>query len=273
MFKKIWNWFKNLFESEVNEIKVPETPVNIPQIPDPRPTTNSYTLAQLMPFSIFHFESLKELKAYIEANPHIKLVNLELDQMSKEACNYLLSKNIKICAYISASYEEWREDSKDYPKSAKGKKMSGWDELWGNICDPALQEFLAKRFDKAKLLGCHFVEVDNVDVALNEVGFSVNKKQNVDAIRKLASIAHSKGLGYFLKNTPDLAKDLVSFVEGAFVEEAQEYEETDKYASFVSAHKPLFGLEYGKAKGLRGWYVHSQSDYFDKSYKAYYTGY
>lgn len=273
MFSKIWNWFKDLFSSNKVKVSVPQIP-QTPTVPTPTlPTSQKWDKPYLMPFAIFHFETLKELRTYIENNPHIKLVNLELDQMSKEVVDYLISKGIKVCAYVSASYEEWREDSSSYPDSAKGKKMKGWDELWGNISDPALVKFLISRFNKAKFLGCHYVEVDNVDIAFNDVGFKVSKEQNIAAIKELAKRAHEIGLGFFLKNTPELVNYVVYDVDGAFVEEALENDEQDAYEALVKAQKPIFGLEYGKANMRRGWFTHSQGDYFDKSYKAYYTGY
>lgn len=271
MFYKIWNWLRGVFTSNRNEVQVPQIPKPV-EVPTP-PQNMSWHKPTLTPFAIFHFKTLGEVRTYINNNSHIKLVNLELDQITPEVMSFLKEKRIRVCAYISASYEAWRDDASSYPDSAKGKKMSGWDELWGNICDVALQKFLAARFKRAKDLGVDYVEVDNVDIAFNDVGFKVTKDQNITAIKQLARMAHSFGLGYFLKNTPDLAGYVVYEVDGAFVEEAIEYKETDLYTTFVKAQKPIFGLEYGKAHAIRGWFIHSQGDYFDKSYKAYYTGY
>jgi hypothetical protein len=273
MFSKIWNWIKGLFESK--------TPANVPPPALPRPieipvpqANQNWPKPYLMPFAIFHYELHIELVNYINNNPYLKLVNLELDQIKKEDIAFLIPKGIKVCAYISASYEKWRDDAEAYPASAKGKKMSGWDELWGNISDPKLVQFLISRFNQAKFLGCHFVEVDNVDIAFNDVGFKVTKEQNIAAIKELAKRAHEIGLGYFLKNTPELATNLVYDVDGVFAEEAFENEEEDSYNPFVRAQKPIFGLEYsGSLKAKAGWFTHLQKDYFDKSYKISYTGY
>ena len=110
-------------------------------------------------FQIFHIDDLDDLKNKLK--PNTNWVVLELDQLSKEKVNWLHGQQVKVIAYISCSYEDWRDDADDYPESAKGGEMSGWDERWGDIRDKELVSFLMKRVQNAQKMGCDaFAEQD-----------------------------------------------------------------------------------------------------------------
>lgn len=272
-FKKLWNWIKDAFEGADDDVLVPMPPEPVPvPVPTTPPPASSGTWAKipLVPFQIFHFDSFSDFLSKIKATT--RLVNLEYDQITQQVVDICHKRGILVCAYMSASYEEWRDDAAQYPKDAKGKKMDDWDECWGNITKVSLQDFLAKRMDLVRDMGCDAIEIDNIDVAFNDVGFKVTPEQNLAAIFMLAGLAHVRGMAFMAKNTPNLCADYAQFVDGAFVESAQEYDEEGDFDPLVAAGKPVYGLEYsGLPKELDGWFINKQSGYFDETPKEIYA--
>ena len=261
-FDKIVFFFKSLFNKNNKPTPAPTSPVELPPARD-----GEWFKPSLVHFCITHFKNLSELKRIVAMQDYQpKLLNLELDEITPEIISWANSMGIVVCAYISASYEAWREDAKQYPKDAKGDKMQGWDELWGNIAKPSLQEFLKVRMKKAKDIGCKIVEVDNIDIAFNDVGFKVSEKENIQAVKVLIDMAHSLGLAYAVKNTPELAPYFASYADLVFAEEAFENEEDDKYNVYVGYGKPVYFIEYGtNPKGRPGCICQRKSGYFSST--------
>lgn len=265
----MWSWLKRIFKRKTKREELPLPIIEMPKIlkekRDCPPVVNGHN------FLITHFESEQDLENKILlADYKIVWLNLELDQIEK--CRKSFIERIKeehgvyLIAYVSASYEDWRSDAKYYPSVAMGKKMKGWDELWGDITNTKLQMFLKERFKRAKLMGCDAVEVDNVDIAFNKTGHSVSIFDNITAIKTLASIAGKLNLGYFVKNTPKLHYELSrkDEITGVFIESAFKYDEVAEYASYIRSGKPAFYIEYSSdIKPIPGAIVQSHyKDYF-----------
>ena len=218
-------------------------------------------------WQIRHFKNVTEFNAL----PVTDFSVFELDHMERVGFNLVKEKfkNKKLICYISASYEDWRIDAKNYPASGKGKKMDGWNELWGNITDPALQDFLELRFKRCADVGAQYVEIDNTDVSQNDVGFSVTDNQNAQALLELSVRAKKHGLGIFLKNTGYLASKLEASFSGVMNEECHQWKECDDFSPFVSKGKPVFQVEYGNTycKPYLGHSVQLKSDYFGATSK------
>lgn len=217
-----------------------------------------------------HLSGTEHLDKYL--NKHTNVLVLELSQVEmyrKEIVPYIKERNIKLQCYFSASYEEWRGDERFFPEDAKGKKMDGWDELWGDFTKVSLQKFLGKRMDRAKRYGCDGIEIDNTDIAFNDVGFDVTKKENIASLKILAKMAHDRGLGIFLKNSGAMASRLHKHFDGVNNESCQRYNECDDFQTFVDRKKPVYEIEYRKREcnPFLGHHVQYKSGYFSKTYK------
>ncbi|MBT3980189.1 MAG: endo alpha-1,4 polygalactosaminidase [Bacteriovoracaceae bacterium] len=217
-------------------------------------------------FQIIHLDKIKNPWKIIKDN---SLVNTELDQITPEFMHESKRRGVRVVAYFSASFEKWRADAPKYPKKAKGKKMGDWDELWGDISKKELRDFLEIRMKKAKALGVDGIEIDNTDIAYNEVGFKVSPEENLQALIDLASRAHKHGLAIFLKNTGDLAQELAKHFDGVFSESPIRYNEYDDFLPFINKGRPVYIIEYQRrfCTPVAGAVVQLKKDYFSTNYK------
>lgn len=173
-----------------------------------------------------------------------QVIDLDLFDVPKDDIKSYSQKII--CYFSGGSYESWRPDASKIPKSARGKKMDGWDEQWLNVRDKGVRDVMKSRLDLAKSKGCAGVEVDNVDGYGNSTGFNITKKDSIDFLTFLSTEAHSRGLAIGLKNSPDIVDQLVTKFDFAVVEECARYSECDKYTPFIKANKAVFQAEYRK---------------------------
>lgn len=272
MWIAIREFFRKLFSKEKTYPNSSDRPTDLPAPQNPPTKTGDWFKPFLCNFLITEFDSFPELKKTISTQQRPPyLINLELFSLDKDIVTYLKANGYMVCAYFSASWEDYddRDDLVDFPADAIGSKMDGWPkERWGNIGKESLQKFLAKRMKRAADMGCDMVEVDNIDPAFNDCGFSLSKAQNQSAIITLIATAHSMGLAYAAKNTPDLAKEVSKYADCVFVEEAQQWDEEDAYSPYVQNKKPIFGIEYnGLPKPISGWVIQKKGGYFDPKAK------
>lgn len=258
----MWQWLKDLFCKKKNK----QPPREIKPV---EPISNSeWWRPELKNFQILHFNSTSDLLRKVHDSTEI--VNLELSQIQEHPnCIQELHKiGVRVVAYMSASYEDWRDDASQYPEEAKGKKMDGWDELWPKLTSLKLRVFLEKRMKIAKQLGCDAIEIDNTDAAWNDTGFNISPNDNLKALVDLANRAHNLGLAIFLKNTGNIAKELEPHFDGIFSEQSIQYDEYDDFNAYFKNKKPVFIIEY-KSKYCRkveGAIVQKKDGYFKEEY-------
>lgn len=156
-----------------------------------------------------------------------------------------------ICYVNAGAFEDWRPDAGKFPKAVLGKELDGWPgERWLDIRRWAtLEPILAARFDTCKSKGFDAVEPDNVDGYANESGFPLSAADQLTFNRRLADLAHGRGLAIGLKNDVDQAAALEPYFDFAVNEECAQYDECDKLAVFVRAGKPVFHVEYEQESG------------------------
>jgi len=251
----------------------PEEPpvVVVPPTPTPAPTTPPVTGTWWKPgtinsFQIFHFDGLADFKAKLRS---VEIVTVELEQMSDvggtKVADHAHSKGVKIICYTSEGYEDWRDDAAQYPRDAWGKEMADWKgERWGDPRKPSLHAFLGARMDRCKAMGGDGIELDNMDQDGNvsESGIKITRAENVVAQKKLADLAHSKGLAIMAKNGPQNAVDLAPHFDGVWIEQCNKYSECDDYKAYKG--KPIAMLEYGftSCSPFAGSVCNKQSGYF-----------
>jgi hypothetical protein len=178
-------------------------------------------------------------------SPKEDLIDIDLFNTSETWIKDQKKKGKVIICYFSAgSYEAWRPDAKSFPAKAKGKKMDGWDELWVDITNNDLKNFMKKRIDLAEKKGCSGLEFDNVDSAYNDTGFKISHSQNVEYLKMLSLYSHMKGMVVLMKNGPDLTKDVMKYYDGVLIEQCDQYDECDGYLDYTKNNKPAFQAEY-----------------------------
>lgn len=177
----------------------------------------------------------------------VDVYNIDLFDNSAATIAGLRSAGKRVICYFSAgSFENWRPDASKFPSSVLGRKLDGWaGERWLDIRQldiliPIMQARMKLAADK----GCNAVDPDNVDGYSNNTGFPLSYNDQLAYNIALAEAAHSIGLTIGLKNDVDQIEDLVNYFDFAVNEECFQYNECDKLKLFVSAGKPVFGIEY-----------------------------
>ncbi len=156
-----------------------------------------------------------------------------------------------ICYVNAGAFEDWRPDAKRFPKAVLGKELDGWPgERWLDIRRwQTLEPILAARFDTCRAKGFDAVEPDNVDGYANKSGFPLTAADQLTFNRRLADLAHRRGLAIGLKNDVEQAAELEPHFDFAVNEECAQYDECDRLAVFVAAGKPVFHVEYEQESG------------------------
>jgi hypothetical protein len=150
-----------------------------------------------------------------------------------------------ICYFSAGSYEDWRPDAKQFPAAAIGNALDGWPgEAWIDTRSAAVRSIMQARMDMAVSKGCDAVDPDNVDGYTNDPGFPLTASTQLDYNTFLAAAAHARGLAAGLKNDLDQVKSLVTSFDFAVNEQCQQYKECDLLKPFITAGKPVFGIEY-----------------------------
>ena len=158
----------------------------------------------------------------------------------------------KVICYVDAgSYEPGRPDSGKFPAGVLGTEMDGWPgERWLDVRRwDVLEPILAARFDTCRQKGFDAVEPDNVDGYQNESGFPLTASDQLVFNKRLADLAHRRGLAVGLKNDIDQVAELQPHFDFAVNEECMQYDECDALRAFVVAGKPVFHVEYQQESG------------------------
>jgi hypothetical protein len=158
----------------------------------------------------------------------------------------LHAKKRKVICYVEVgSAENYRPDYKQFPASVLGKD-NGWDgERWLDIRRmDIIEPIIAKRFDMCKAKGFDGIEPDLMDNFANDTGFPITAAHQLTYNKRIADLAHARGLAVGLKNDAEQVPQLYRFFDFAVVEECAEFEECAEYSPFIRADKPVFHAEY-----------------------------
>ncbi|WP_158091286.1 endo alpha-1,4 polygalactosaminidase [Thalassospira mesophila] len=155
-----------------------------------------------------------------------------------------------ICYMSAGSYEDWRTDASQYPKSVLGKDYEGWaGEKWLDIRQIfRLAPIIKARLDLCRAKGFLGVDPDNIDGYLTDTGFKITRDDALRFVRWMAIEAHKRGLTIGQKNAPDMVRDLAGQLDFAVTESPVTYDHGAYFAPYVAQHKPVFAIEYLTAK-------------------------
>jgi hypothetical protein len=210
-------------------------------------------------------------------DPTIKIYDIDMFQNETSgAVQMLHAKGYKVICYLDVgSWENWRDDAADFPKSILGTTYSGFpDERWLDIRDvnpeksktgAKLADILRKRFDRGQRMGCDAIEPDNIDgydtTAHESSGFPLTYEDQIYFNLWVANEAHTRGMLVALKNDINQAHDARIYNAFDFVvsEQCFQYNECSYFTDFLRLNKPVFEAEYKlalskfctKAKSMR----------------------
>ena len=157
------------------------------------------------------------------------------------------TQGTKVVCYISGgSWENWRPDADDFPRSVRGKSLAGWPgERWLDIRKlRVLKPLMTARLDRCKSKGFDSVEFDNVNGYQNPTGFDLTGQDQLRYNKWLANAAHEHGLSVGLKNDGLQAHILVDYFDWVLVESCFYYKECRPYDVFIEAGKAVMAIEY-----------------------------
>jgi hypothetical protein len=151
-----------------------------------------------------------------------------------------------ICYLDVGSWEEYRPDAGQFPKSVLGKRYEGFpEERWldiahfhrfAGIIERRIEMCAHKRFDA--------VEPDNIAGWENNTGFPLTRADQLRYNHWIARQVHRRGMAVALKNDPKQVRQLVGDFDFAIVEQCFQYEECGYYKPFIAAGKAVFEAEY-----------------------------
>ncbi|KAH8653220.1 glycoside hydrolase superfamily [Tricladium varicosporioides] len=156
-----------------------------------------------------------------------------------------------LCYFSAGTYEPNRPDSDEMHKNPSdiGANMTGWPgEQWLNIRSDRIVNVMKKRIDTALEKNCDGLDPDNVDGYDNDKGGGFKPALTMDDsiayLQKLATYAHSKGMGIGLKNAGGLVPKTSTFLDWVVNEQCVQYGECGTFRPFIDAKKPVFHIEY-----------------------------
>lgn len=155
------------------------------------------------------------------------------------------NKRIVVCSFSAGTHQSWRPDTAKFKKSDyRNLVTTTSDEKWLDITSKNTRIVMLERLDLAKKKKCDAVVPDNVDGYINDTGFTITRKQQIDYNRYLAKAAHIRALAIGLRNALDLINILVTDFDFAVNEQCHEFDECHLLGEFVRAGKPVFNVEY-----------------------------
>ena len=151
-----------------------------------------------------------------------------------------------ICYVNAGSWEDWRPDRDQFLDSDIGNLYSGWaGEKWLDIRRiDSLGPIMQARLDLCKQKGFDAVEFDNVNGYLNDTGFPLSYRDQLEYNIWLANETHQRGLAVGLKNDSEQAGDLWPYFDFAIVESCFTQGWCDQMRPFLDQGKTVLAIEY-----------------------------
>jgi len=188
-----------------------------------------------------------QLQGRIDTSIPAEVYEVDGFDVGKKTVKKLHDQGRKVICYIDVgSWETYRSDKNQFPKSVIGKKYDGYpDERWLDI--RRYRKFakpIKNRIAMCARKGFDALEPDNINGYENDTGFPLTAKDQLRFNRWIARVAHRNGLSVALKNDGPQAKKLVKDFDFAVVEQCFQYDECGQYLPFIRADKAVFSVEY-----------------------------
>jgi hypothetical protein len=189
-----------------------------------------------------------QLNGELNTEYDVALYDIDVFDTDTKTIQALHKAGKKVICYFSAgSYEEWREDAREFDAALLGKELDGWaGERWLDIRDTRLHAIMEARLDLAHSKGCDGVEPDNIDGYTNDTGFPLTAADQLTYNRYLAAQAHKRGLSIALKNDLNQIKELEPYFDFHINEQCHRYNECNRLQPFIDADKAVLNAEYAR---------------------------
>lgn len=179
---------------------------------------------------------------------NIKVQVYDIDGFDNDAAQVaaIHSAGSKAICYIDVgTWENWRPDASEFPKSVLGSN-NGWPgEKWLDIRQiSVLAPIITARFQMCHDKGFDAIEADNVDGYTNSTGFPLTAAEQLAYNEWYAGVAHNVGLPIALKNDTDQVSQLLPHFDFMIDEQCFQYSECSTLKPFLSAGKAVFEVEY-----------------------------
>jgi hypothetical protein len=150
-----------------------------------------------------------------------------------------------ICYIDVGTWEDYRPDAREFPRSVLGRP-NGWPgERWLDIRRLGILEpIMRARFEMCARKGFDAIEPDNIDGYTNDTGFPLTAREQLTYDEWVANTAHSLGLAVFQKNDPGQARALEPYFDGVLDEQCNQYQECGSFDVYLVAGKPVLNAEY-----------------------------
>ncbi|HEV7482527.1 MAG TPA: endo alpha-1,4 polygalactosaminidase [Solirubrobacterales bacterium] len=151
-----------------------------------------------------------------------------------------------ICYLDVGSWESYRPDAGQFPKSVIGAVYEGFpEESWLDIRRfRSFAPILERRIAMCARKGFDAVEPDNIAGWENKTGFAISAADQLRFNRWIARQVHARGMAVALKNDGRQAGQLLDNFDFAIVEECFQYDECGLYRPFIGAGKAVYEAEY-----------------------------
>ncbi len=188
-----------------------------------------------------------QLQGKIDTSAPACVFEVDGFEVSKATVAKLHAEGAKVICYLDVgSWEEYRPDASEFPKSVLGNVYEGYpEERWLDIRKfHQFAPIMEKRIAMCAHKGFDGVEPDNIAGWENKTGFPITRADQLRYNRWIARQVHRRGMAVALKNDPRQAKQLVGDFDFAVVEECFQYEECGYFKPFIAAGKAVFEAEY-----------------------------
>lgn len=220
-----------------------------------------------------------QIQGKVDTSVDAKVFEIDGFDVPKKTVSKLKSMGKKTICYIDVgSWENYRADKNQFPKSVIGRKYEGYpNENWLDIRKYKLfAKPIKARIKMCADKGFDGLEPDNINGYENRTGFPLTGKDQLRFNRWIAKETHKVGLGVALKNDGPQAKQLVDDFDFAVVEQCFQYDnECGQYRPFVRKGKAVYSVEYesknsefcARAKKIRFASIGKEYDLFARPFR------
>jgi hypothetical protein len=162
----------------------------------------------------------------------------------------LHAKGRKAVCYVDVgTWENWRPDAAQFPKSVLGKPDGGWPgERWLDIRQTSILEpIMTARMQLCKSKGFDGVDPDNLDGYTNPTGFPLTYGEQLAYDTWVAQEAHALGLTAAEKGDNNQVGDLSKVFDYAVVEQCFVQGWCKQFVTYTQRNALVVDVEYNVA--------------------------
>lgn len=183
----------------------------------------------------------------LDLSVNAQIYDLDMFDTSASVVAKLHGIGRRVMCYIDVgTWESWRPDAKQFPKSVLGNKDGHWKgERWLDIRQTSILEpIMAARLALCKKKGFDGVDPDNLDGYQNNTGFPLTYAEQLTYDTWVADQAHADGLTADQKGDSGQVKDLVKVFDFAVVEQCFAQGWCDKFTLYTNQNRLVVDVEY-----------------------------